>query len=52
MRAGELVGRLSREQRDYLRKQIDVRIRERLGVLAKGGRPPGHIPKLRRSKRR
>ncbi len=51
MRTGDLLGRLSREQRDYLRKQIDVRVRERLVVLAKGGgRPPGHVTKLRRAK--
>ena len=53
MRTGDLVGRLSREQRDDLRKQIDVRVRERLEVLAKlGGRPRGHVSKLRRAKRR
>ncbi len=53
MRTGDLVGRLSREQRDYLREQIDVLVRERLSVLAKGGgRPPGHVSNLRRAKRR
>jgi hypothetical protein len=53
MRTGDLVGRLSREQRDNLRKQIDVRVRERLDALANGGgRPPGHVSKQAKRRER
>ena len=39
------VGCMTREQRDLLRKQIDVRMRERLARLSKqGGSPPGSKP--------
>ena len=45
MRTAGLRGRMTREQRDFLRKQIDVRMRERLSAMApKGPRPTGYVP--------
>lgn len=42
-----LVGRMTREQRDFLRGQIDARMREQLGerVEARTARPGGHVRK-------
>ena len=43
MRAAGLLGCMTRDQRDFLRKQIDARMRERLDGSSKGGpRPLGH----------
>ena len=40
------------EQRDSLRKEIDVRVRERMGGVSKqGGSPPGSKPARSRSSR-
>ena len=37
--------RMTPEQREFLRKQIDVRVRERLDKLpVRGGSPPGSVP--------
>ncbi len=45
MRTAGLVGRMTREQRDVLRKQIDARVRARLSAMApKGPRQTGHVP--------
>jgi hypothetical protein len=40
-------GRLTPEQRDFLRKQIDARVRERLGERGERriARPSGHVRK-------
>jgi hypothetical protein len=37
---------MTREQRDFLRKLIDARMRERLdGLAVRGGSPPGSVPR-------
>ena len=45
--AAGLVGRMTREQRDFLRRQIDARTREHLGDRVEGrtARPGGHVRK-------
>ena len=45
--AAGLVGRMTREQRDFLRRQIDARMREHLGERVEGrtARPGGHVRK-------
>jgi hypothetical protein len=51
MRTARLIGRMTRGQRDLLRKQIDVRARERLaGQSKRGGSHAGDVPKLPRAK--
>ena len=52
MKTAGLIGRMTREQRDLLRKQIDVRARERLAKQSKfGGSHAGDVPpKLPRAK--
>lgn len=43
---------MTREQRDFLRNEIDARMRQRLRATApmapKGARPTGHVPKAQR----
>jgi len=42
-------GRLTPEQRDSLRRQIDTRVRERLSELSgRGASPGGYVPRLPR----
>ena len=37
---------MTREQRDFLRKLIDARMRKRLdGLAVRGGSPPGSVPR-------
>ena len=45
--AAGLAGRMTREQRDFLRRQIDARRREHLGERVEGrtARPGGHVRK-------
>ncbi len=51
MRTARLIGRMTREQRDLLRKQIDVRMRERLeGRSKRGGSHYGDASKLPRAR--